>query len=152
MKNKKREIHKHHEKEPILEREVSTSNGKYSCEIIKDEDRIFSRYALDVNKPKGVLYCCVKHNGKLEKFLKLNSRQEELTYLSFEGTDILHSNYRVDSEVKNIDYDATNNQFIVKFHHLITFGDGLKVPLHERSVQIPVPETIYNKIKKLFKR
>ena len=146
MKIKRR----NHLKEPVLEKEVSTPDGRYSCEIIRDETKVFSRYALDVHKPKGVLSCLVKNNGKLERFLGLNSRQVELTYLSFEGTDISHGDYNVQSEVENICYDERSNQFIISFYHLITFSDGLSRSLPKRLVQIPIPETIYRKIKKFF--
>ena len=151
---------KNHKREPTLEKEVNTPNGKYSCKIIKDENSVFSRYALDMNKPKGVLSCSVEHNNasKFEKFLGLDSIQKELTYLSFEGTEISQGNYKVSSEVENISYDAINSQFIVSFYHSITFSDGLTTPLPKRFIQIPVPKTpsrkltdfLNNYLKKIF--
>jgi len=133
-------------KEPVLEKEVSTPNGKYSCEVIKDENRVFTRYASDVNKPKGVLSCRVKHNGKLEKFLGLNSTEMELTYLSFEGTEDSRGDYNINSEVKDINYNSTNNQFVVTFHHTIKYSDGISLSLSKRIIQIPVPKTISRRI------
>lgn len=132
--------------------ELKTPNGSYICRIIEDEDKVYSKYANDIDKPEGVLICNVMHNNpsRIEKFLGLDSIQRELTYLFFKGKDA-KGNFSSQTEVDNVDYNTKHECFMITFHHSITFEDGLSTPLPKRTIKVPISQNLSERLKKCIK-